>query len=453
MDFKLTGITWVGNFYQKFEEVCQEVDDIVGQDAVKYLGNQVQNVGDSVKRFCSDVVQEVLPLPHSFNPVKHEYDSVALNNNNVDSQFKSTAAVEENIKGTEENSVNSVIKSLHNSNAINPANNQDAQTSIEHDLVNQVSDEVSSNSLEGEDSYTVQEEVGDDYPTETSGVINENLLVSVGQFDVKSTPQLSNSLSVNENDPLESSIISEPFSGSYESGCQGVAGTEKNSGSFMSDSLSTKSPGRYCFELNSCKDNSVDVAGHSLDSSLVLVSSVTTPDVGVADQIMTSQDGPVSCSSSQSIESNEGETSTVNEAISLNKLSGQISSAQDRAIVSLSEIGSDESLVNSIESSKEVIHLDDDVNLEESCIFVDDSELHAVSYRTQRLRSYKKRIKDAFTPKKRLEKEYQQLAIWYGDSGMDSSEGTSQTGLPFRSRRRSLEPRNQHLCESEWELL
>lgn len=31
MDLKLKGITWVRNFSQKFEEVCQEVDGTVGQ--------------------------------------------------------------------------------------------------------------------------------------------------------------------------------------------------------------------------------------------------------------------------------------------------------------------------------------------------------------------------------------------------------------------------------------
>lgn len=50
---------------------------------------------------------------------------------------------------------------------------------------------------------------------------------------------------------------------------------------------------------------------------------------------------------------------------------------------------SDESLVNSIESSLEDIQLNDDAKLEESCVFVDDSELYAVSCRTQKLRSYK----------------------------------------------------------------
>lgn len=49
----------------------------------------------------------------------------------------------------------------------------------------------------------------------------------------------------------------------------------------------------------------------------------------------------------------------------------------------------DESAVNSMESSLEDIQLNDDAKLEESCVFVEDSELHAVSCRAQKLRSYK----------------------------------------------------------------
>lgn len=41
----------------------------MGQDTVNYVENQVQNVGESVKKFYSDVMQDILP-PSSFDPVK-----------------------------------------------------------------------------------------------------------------------------------------------------------------------------------------------------------------------------------------------------------------------------------------------------------------------------------------------------------------------------------------------
>ncbi|XP_048441719.1 uncharacterized protein LOC103927937 isoform X2 [Pyrus x bretschneideri] len=105
---------------------------------------------------------------------------------------------------------------------------------------------------------------------------------------------------------------------------------------------------------------------------------------------------------------------------------------------------SDESSSDFSRSSMETIDLHDKVMLEESCVIVDDSVLHAVSSRARKQRSYKKRIQDAFTSKKRLAKEYEQLAIWFGDSHIETSQQTL-------SNVKSLE--TDDACDSEWELL
>ncbi|XP_075644959.1 uncharacterized protein LOC142615943 [Castanea sativa] len=76
MDLNHKGITWVGNFFQKLEAVCQEVDDIVSKDTVKYVENQLQNIGGNVKKFYSDVVQDAI-----VDSVKREAQAVALKSN------------------------------------------------------------------------------------------------------------------------------------------------------------------------------------------------------------------------------------------------------------------------------------------------------------------------------------------------------------------------------------
>ncbi|XP_030929967.1 uncharacterized protein LOC115955775 isoform X3 [Quercus lobata] len=76
MDLNRKGISWVGNFFQKLEAVCQEVDDIVSKDTVKYVENQLQNMGGNVKKFYSDVVQDAL-----VDSVKREAQAVALKSN------------------------------------------------------------------------------------------------------------------------------------------------------------------------------------------------------------------------------------------------------------------------------------------------------------------------------------------------------------------------------------
>ncbi|XP_051152251.1 uncharacterized protein LOC127266146 isoform X2 [Andrographis paniculata] len=68
MEFK--GIAWAGNLYERFEAMCLEVEDVLAsEDAVKYMENQVQKVGVSVKKFYSDVVQDFLPTS-CINPIK-----------------------------------------------------------------------------------------------------------------------------------------------------------------------------------------------------------------------------------------------------------------------------------------------------------------------------------------------------------------------------------------------
>ncbi|RDX74220.1 hypothetical protein CR513_46062, partial [Mucuna pruriens] len=64
MDVK--GITWVGDIFQKFEDIYVEVEDTVFEETVKYIGNQMQTVGESVKKICSDVMQDLLP-PSSYD--------------------------------------------------------------------------------------------------------------------------------------------------------------------------------------------------------------------------------------------------------------------------------------------------------------------------------------------------------------------------------------------------
>ncbi|RDX81619.1 hypothetical protein CR513_37683, partial [Mucuna pruriens] len=187
--------------------------------------------------------------------------------------------------------------------------------------------------------------------------------------------------------------------------------------SITSDSsLYSKSLGGYSFETESCINNSGDDTLCISDCSMVHLCFESSPHV--AGQTMESQVGLVFSDYCQSIESN------------------------------------DKSLDSYIDSTFYNIRLNDRKH-EESCVYVDDSELYAVSFRIRKLRSYKKRIQDAFTSKKRLVKEYEQLAIWYGDADIMPSKGFSQTSLPFSSKT-DMDSENmeeQHDSESEWELL
>ncbi|KAF5951053.1 hypothetical protein HYC85_013046 [Camellia sinensis] len=95
MDLKFKGKRWVGNIFQKFEAMCQEVDDFVSQDTVKYVENQVHTVGDSVKKFCSDVVHDLIPSS-LVEPGNHEAQAVSSKqNDSIGTYVRSTIGIEE----------------------------------------------------------------------------------------------------------------------------------------------------------------------------------------------------------------------------------------------------------------------------------------------------------------------------------------------------------------------
>ncbi|GMH11089.1 hypothetical protein Nepgr_012930 [Nepenthes gracilis] len=61
MAMDLKGISWVGDMYQKFEDMCVEVEEAMYQDTVQYVENQVRTVGACVKKLYSDVMLDLLP--------------------------------------------------------------------------------------------------------------------------------------------------------------------------------------------------------------------------------------------------------------------------------------------------------------------------------------------------------------------------------------------------------
>ncbi|KDP32510.1 hypothetical protein JCGZ_14713 [Jatropha curcas] len=168
--------------------------------------------------------------------------------------------------------------------------------------------------------------------------------------------------------------------------------------------------------------NRVSVAGHDSHSSNVLSSSISAP-----------------------VASRDREVAETGSTCSNDVLSLESAGCSNYSSYICDDI---------LDPVMETIDLFDKAKLEESRITVTNSMLYEVSRRTHKLRSYKKRIQDAFTSKKRLSKEYEQLAIWFGDIDLDSSQDTVPGQLEA-SKTITLDPAMQidHTCDSEWELL
>ncbi|GAB2274736.1 hypothetical protein Dimus_009508 [Dionaea muscipula] len=69
MDLK--GVSWVENMYQKFEAMCMEVEESMFEDTVQYVENQARTVGACLKKFYSDAMQDLL-LESCIDPIKAE---------------------------------------------------------------------------------------------------------------------------------------------------------------------------------------------------------------------------------------------------------------------------------------------------------------------------------------------------------------------------------------------
>lgn len=95
MDYTFNGITWVGSIYQKFEDMCLEVDEIMRQERLNCVEGQLQIVGANVRQFCSEIMQDVLP-PSSVPTEKEAVSDLSVE------QTTDVAAYKKSIVGIDE---------------------------------------------------------------------------------------------------------------------------------------------------------------------------------------------------------------------------------------------------------------------------------------------------------------------------------------------------------------
>ncbi|XP_074354391.1 uncharacterized protein LOC141693260 isoform X2 [Apium graveolens] len=113
-------------------------------------------------------------------------------------------------------------------------------------------------------------------------------------------------------------------------------------------------------------------------------------------------------------------------------------------------IGSNDSTDQKMKKAK-----DGDIELDETCVFVNENNISFVSYKDAKPRSYKKKIKEAFSLKKKsIRQEYKKLVRRYEDVNVSSSltcvDAVAPT-LPTLSSTPELQTRE--FQESDWEVL
>uniref|UniRef100_A0A2N9EYC6 Uncharacterized protein n=1 Tax=Fagus sylvatica TaxID=28930 RepID=A0A2N9EYC6_FAGSY len=504
MDLNHKGITWVGNLYQKFEAVCQEVDDIVSKDTVKYVGNQLQNVGGSVKKFYSDVVQDV--LPPIVDPVKREAQSVALKSNTaINTYLKSMI-------GGEEMQVDTVIKQSHlEPKAVDHVKNQLPDASNGPHLVDDIS--TNENPNESTEEYVIEESAPEVLELISPGDKESCEVLTEENVIEESASEVLELISPGDKESCEA-LISSKFNDDNHENAFGVLAEVSPASSFHSmEFQSSPKMGTVCDSLEDITEVVSDVSSILTSSETAEMSPLSSSSSLLAESFSLSGKSPdnspsaVSCNNPGDCVCDSSSTvcsSTPAPVISCKNKSVESGLASSSSsILSLESIGwmcilprsctctmyhngpssrtlcarlicvyhvhapvpcttmvlrlgfSDDLNYDINDPGMETIELCDEVKLDESCVIVEPSELYAVSHRARKFRSYRKKIQDAFGSRKRLVKEYEQLAIWYGGIDMGSSKDGSQPLLPsipakpLDSKDLQLEPS----YDNEWELL
>ncbi|KAL7584740.1 hypothetical protein Lser_V15G45394 [Lactuca serriola] len=103
-----------------------------------------------------------------------------------------------------------------------------------------------------------------------------------------------------------------------------------------------------------------------------------------------------------------------------------------------------DSMVEFEDLNMDTIDLSDKEQLIENCVIVEGEKVFSFSYGSGKSKSYKKIIQDAFMSRKKLTKEYKQLAIWCGDIEKEFSRKTDENATKSQV---------QDSHDSEWELL
>ncbi|XP_007211812.2 uncharacterized protein LOC18780902 isoform X2 [Prunus persica] len=394
----VNGITWVGGVYEKFESMCLEVEENMYQDTVKFVENQVQTVGASVKKFYADVMQDLLP------------DSL------MDPEKMSACGFPvENIFDVDNSKSSRITKK-----------EEPIKANVEH--LNRDSEVISSVKNKGVDHKpSFREQHMYDYRTQSAESCAEEACLDLYSRQDHDGNMFNNTnLAVKEN-PTKHRCP------------QAIPPAEKDLGRQSSSCHETHKGS--CEHIDTFITPSID-EGMACDSTregrVIANASQCTADVSIG------------CHSSDMIVLDKSDAKEWNEI--LDSSFGGLSLEPNG--------GSHDSNLDAIESNivvvqeMETIQQSAKANLEETCVMVTGEDVHFVPHMEGKRRPYKKKLQKAFSSrmKSARKQEYEQLALWYGDdakSNLESEDGVLHS-ITMEETKKSP---SHDFCESEWEIL
>ncbi|XP_057984344.1 uncharacterized protein LOC110653770 isoform X2 [Hevea brasiliensis] len=476
MDLK--GISWVGNVYQKFEAMCLEVEEIMYQDTVKYVENQVQTVGSTVKKFYSDVMQDLLP-PSTVDAAKDGVSDLPLElYADVGIYMKPKVAMKEdhvkidNIEKLTEDPKMIIDNNAAHSPTFHRLSHVDNLFPLSQwDSPGVAPGQYGKGSLSNKSYMGTKKRCKRENMSlyEKSGAISplDKDLIRASSFCEPSNENLGDCAEEAAKRYVEGCLSNKSYLGANKSSKREyVPPSEKSGGITPLDKDLTGGSSVHKFSNENHKASSdqkdkitnlgsVEVTGHdSIEESKNKIENASEqmPDIKTDGSSFDMVNLIESGMSKEMDMRPYSQCRALQEAtdVCMNDELVSLEESCENGRVQRSEIACEEDFVSN--SEMQIIQQVDKAKLEESCIMVNRDELH-FTQNGGKSKSYKKKIQDVFSSRKKLTRKNEQLAIWPGGDSYPNQEESiknSMSGLDINDARRSPTP---DFCESEWEII
>ncbi|GER53811.1 expansin-B10, partial [Striga asiatica] len=418
MDLKLKSKSWAGNIFHQFESICQDVDEFMTKDTVRFVEGQVQSVGVSVKKFYSNVVQDILPSsadsteresqPENSEQAEIQDHVKSERGIKTDSTIVSEERLSENQSPTDPTmiSISESTDSSADNEMLSGTYGEDCKSAIpmRHEEGLLITKEMEKMAFcDGEEDKGYSDDPECLLNTSSSDLLfdeNQSLSdpgVKEGVCDISSKDESFDVLSSVQPHECEFADISYDEMGSNSSSCYTSPKCSDILDSSSEDFLE--------------KDESIGASHVECNGSAY---SVTSPSSNSAD-----------CG-----------TKAVDELSSF---------------LTFNSNGNGDKFVDGTgDHNMETIDLSPGLKHDEARVIFSRKLSHAGTHGRRNFRYYKNLLHDALTSRKRLSKEYKHLGIFYGDIHSESSQNFEPVHVTSSSM--STQTFNE-TSDTEWELV
>ncbi|KAJ1417379.1 hypothetical protein SESBI_16646 [Sesbania bispinosa] len=403
------GITWVGSIYEKFENMCLEVEDAMFEETVKYIENQMQTVGESVKKLYSDVMQDLLP------PSSSDLDETAASELPIE-QYTDAGFSKKSFQGSKKITMKA-----------------DSEQTTEDSRIN----------LDADNDVICAESCDNDalFVSASGNSVKGNKLISHARQYVGSTCIKSN-LDSGENQQNKSMPDSKAYSEITlleTDVCSTSQSCELSDVNQNHEASASKLPSAKVTSLASVADccNEIECASTEQNPNiLVLVKSAEEKENMSSSSSFLSGD-PYGFSMVSTTQPDDCSHNTI--------------------VVSHPEFPDTWSLdiakIDTIEQGHKTMQQDDELKLEETCVMVSIDELQLVPKEGVKSKTSKKKKQQPFSLFKMSarKQEYEELAILHGNNEKGKGDYMENLCPTFQEDQKKL--LLPDIPESEWELL